>query len=184
MGTAVFGFVVAGTRPLIVRLFYSLILALGLGYLSAKHMTVRIAEQEALTIGSWQTLAAVKTQNSLRGFISSRYLMAAEAAEGRLPISNEEEVLFVIRVNTEHGCASVTSLATLQVEEWMMTAEYESGGPPMILPHGDSYFSFSSSDVGFLRAVTLRVRNPSAQFLLELAEGTLELPSLELGVCP
>jgi hypothetical protein len=128
-----------GKLGLVVRFIYSLILAAGIGYLTAKQQISRVADLEATQVGSWKTFLADKDRRDPSGFVKGLYVRASVSLGQGLPVDSSEELVFVATRDLEGKpltvfCPTNIGFEGFQEAQWSLAAHSEEKAVTLVKP--------------------------------------------------
>ena len=89
-----------GKTGLVFRLIYSFVLALGIGYLTARSQLASYAENGAPQYGPWKSVQWLAADTDARDFPGKLYLRANRALDQGLPEDNDEILTFEATVDS------------------------------------------------------------------------------------
>lgn len=117
---------------MVFRLIYSFVLALGIGYLTAKVHLTSLTEEADPQYGAWQTVQWLADETSLGDIPARLYMRANRALDQGLPVDNSEILTFEARTDSAgeplvRSCGYTISAPGIDVAWWSLYLDTPKG---------------------------------------------------------
>lgn len=180
---------------MVFRLIYSFVLALGIGYLTARSQLASYAENGAPQYGPWKSVQWLAGDTDARDFPGKLYLRANRALDQGLPEANDEILTFEATVDSSGETLNRSCSYTLKgpgndVAWWSLHAAWSKSatGPATNPGRSGAFarkpFSFriGAGTSGKPKPFSLvyRLYRPDAQTLTDISAATLPTITKEL----
>lgn len=184
-----------GKTGLVFRLIYSFVLALGIGYLTARSQLSNYAENGTPQYGPWKSVQWLATDTEARDFPGKLYLRANRALDQGLPEDNDQILTFEALTDStgealNRSCSYTVKGPGNSVAWWSLyTAWSKSATGPVLNPGRSGAFArepftfrIGAGTSGKAKPFSLvyRLYRPDVQTLANISAATLPAITKEL----